>query len=399
MTPLPMTSRCRAFAVVVLAVVIALGTVVGPAGSTAADRYTPLVMHVFAPPHWFRDTNGTYQLVYELELTNGFPVPVEATEVVVRDARTGHPVAHLSGEELTAAMGPLAASYGQPTTTVAPSGVSVVWMEIPFKSRHQIPAEIEHTVTTKVPAGLPVPESIVSSGGVSPVDLHAPVVIGPPVEGPGWVAAGACCDGPHRRALQPVNGRLALGQRFAVDFNRGNPEGRWVVGDPDVNQNWIFYGDPVLAIADGVVVEAVDKYPDQIPNHQQPTGLEEADGNHVIIHFGEGRYAGYAHLIPGSVTVHDGQHVHRGQVIGRLGNSGASGGPHLHLQVMDKPSLTDSEGLPFAFSHFAYEGKIPPLTKELEKSINAGDRIPVDPAGAGPRHDEAPIGGDVVAFP
>jgi murein DD-endopeptidase MepM/ murein hydrolase activator NlpD len=382
-----------------LAAAMVLVTVLGTVGSAAADRYTPLVMHVFAPPQWFRDTNGTYQLVYELELTNGIPVPVEATKVVVRDAKTGRAVARLSGKQLTAAMGPLAASYGEPSTTVAPSGVSVVWMEIPFKSRKQIPAEIEHTVTTKVPPGLPVPESIVSTGGASRVDLQAPVVIGPPVQGPGWVAAGACCDGPHRRALQPVNGRLALGQRFAVDFNRGNSEGRWVVGNPDVNQNWIFYGDPVLAVADGVVVNAVDKYPDQIPNHQKPTGLEEADGNHVILRFGKGRYAGYAHLIPGSVTVHDGQHVRRGQVIGRLGNSGASGGPHLHLQVMDKPSLVDSEGLPFAFSDFTFEGRIPPLSEKLEEKINAGDRIPVDPAGAGPRHDEAPSGRDVVAFP
>src|SRR5882757_3154499 len=238
-----------------LAAAMVLVTVLGTVGAAAADRYTPLVMHVFAPPQWFRDTNGTYQLVYELELTNGIPVPVEATKVVVRDAKTGRAVARLSGKQLTAAMGPLAASYGEPSTTVAPSGVSVVWMEIPFESRKQIPAEIEHTVTTKVPPGLPVPESIVSTGGASRVDLQAPVVIGPPVQGPGWVAAGACCDGPHRRALQPVNGRLALGQRFAVDFNRGNAEGRWVIGDPDVNQNWIFFGDPVLAVADGTVVE------------------------------------------------------------------------------------------------------------------------------------------------
>ena len=94
-------------------------------------------MHVFAPPHWFRDTDGTYQLVYELELTNGLPVPAEVTKLTVRDARSGRVVARLSGKALTAAIGPLAAGYGSPSTKVEPSSVSVVWMEVPFKSRRR----------------------------------------------------------------------------------------------------------------------------------------------------------------------------------------------------------------------------------------------------------------------
>src|SRR6185369_3044545 len=136
-----------------------------------------------------------------------------------------------------------------------------------FESRKQIPDAIDHTLTVTPPPGLPLPKTITSTGGASRVVQRAPVTVAPPVQGPGWVTAGSCCDGPHRRALQPVNGHLALGQRFAIDFNRGNSEGRWVVGDPDVNENWIFFGDPVLAVADGTVVEAVDRYPNQIPNH------------------------------------------------------------------------------------------------------------------------------------
>jgi hypothetical protein len=390
---------------VALLVIAAVLAAAGPAAgekNPPEDRYTPLVMHVFAPPHWFRDTDGTYQLVYELELTNGLPVPAEATKLTVHDAGSGRVVARLSGKALTAAMGPLVASHGSPSTKVEPSNVSVVWMEVPFKSRKQIPARIEHTLTVKLPKlppGLPVPESNTSTGGVSEVDRSAPVVLAPPVQGPGWVATGSCCDGPHRRSVQPVNGHLALGQRFAIDFNRGDSEGRWVIGDPDVNANWIFFGDPVLAVADGVVVAAVDRYPDQIPNHPKPWGLKEADGNHVIIRFGKGLYGGYAHLIPGSITVKVGDRVRVGQQIGQLGNSGATSGPHLHFQVMNKPSLTDSEGLPFAFGSFVLEGRIPPIGPNFEKEINSGAKIPVEPAGAGPRRDELPVGRDVVDFP
>jgi hypothetical protein len=373
-------------------------------GSTAAakqppgDRYTPLVMHVFAPPQWFRDTEGTYQLVYELELTNGLPVPIEAARLVVRDAQSGKSLIALSGKALTAATSPLG-NGGEASTTVAAGGVSVVWMEIPLASRKQIPTAIEHTLTVKAPKGLPLPRTITSTGGASRVVQRAPVALAPPVQGPGWVTAGSCCDGPHRRALQPVNGHLALGQRFAIDFNRGNAEGRWVIGDPDVNQNWIFFDDPVLAVADGVVVAAVDKFPDQIPNHPEPVTLQEADGNNVIIRFGKGLYAAYAHLVPGSVAVKVGDRVRAGQQIARLGNSGSSSGPHLHFQVMSKPSLVDAEGLSFSFASFTLEGKIPPIGPNFEKEINSGASIPVVPTGAGPRRDELPIGRDVVDFP
>ncbi len=381
-----------------LVIVAVLGAAGPAAGKPGSDRYTPLVMHVFAPPQWFRDTDGTYQLVYELELTNGIPAPIEATKLVVRDADSGKALATLAGKALTAAMSPLG-NGGEASSTVAAGGVSVVWMEVPFESRQQIPAAIEHTLTVKGPAGLPLPKSIASTGGASRVVSKAPVALAPPVQGPGWVTAGSCCDGPHRRALQPVNGHLALGQRFAIDFNRGNAEGRWVIGDPDVNQNWIFFGDPVLAVANGVVVAAVDKYPDQIPNHPKPVNLQEADGNHVIIRFGKGLYAGYAHLIPGSIMVKVGDRVRVGQQIGRLGNSGSSSGPHLHFQVMSEPSLVDAEGLPFSFNSFTLEGKIPPIGPNFEKEINSGAPIPVIPTGAGPRHDELPVGRDVVDFP
>jgi murein DD-endopeptidase MepM/ murein hydrolase activator NlpD len=127
--------------------------------------------------------------------------------------------------------------------------------------------------------------------------------------------------------------------------------------------------------------------------------LPEADGNHVIIRFGKGIYAGYAHLIPGSISVKVGDRVRVGQQIGRLGNSGASSGPHLHFQVMSKPTLVDAEGLPFAFSSFTLEGRIPPIGPNFEKEINSGAKIPVEPAGAGPRRDELPVGRDVVDFP
>lgn len=121
-----------------------------------------------------------------------------------------------------------------PTTNIPASGVAVVWFDIGLPRRGDLPRRIGHTVTASVPPGLPVPRTITSSGGAANVDQRSPVVLGPPLRGPGWIAVGSCCDGPHRRSLQPVNGKLYLGQRFAIDWNGFDSKNRFVVGDPHV---------------------------------------------------------------------------------------------------------------------------------------------------------------------
>ena len=363
----------------------------------AADRYTPLVMSVFAPPRWFKGVDGRFRLVYELTLTNGFPVPVSVRSASVIDARRRVTLLRLHGPGLAASMS-LLSLPNSPTTTVPASGVGVVWFEVIVRRRGMLPSSIVHSLTVVVPPGLPFPRTTTEQGGFARIDLRPPVVLGPPLAGPGWIAVGSCCDGPHRRSIQAVNGRLYLGQRFGIDWNGADAEGRWVVGNPDVNRSWVFYGKPVLAVANARVVAAVDRFPDQVPNHEKPVTLTQADGNYVILALGRGRYAAYAHLKPGSVRVRRGDRVRRGQIIAQLGNSGSSSGPHLHFQVMDRPSVVASDGLPFAFDDFRFAGRIPPLDASLVAIINSGRPVPVNRTGAGQRLDEFPLGRDVVTF-
>ncbi len=195
-----------------------------------------------------------------------------------------------------------------------------------------------------------------------------------------------------------MNGKLYLGQRFAIDWNGVDDENRFVVGDPEVNTNWVFYGKPVIAVADARVVAAVDRFPDQIPNRPEPVTIDQADGNYVILALGGGRFAFYAHLAAGSVRVKRGDRVRRGRVLGLLGNSGSSTGPHLHFQVMNRASALASDGLPFVIDRFRFAGRIPPLSASLEASINDGEPVPIDTAGKGRRAQELPLGRDVVGF-
>jgi murein DD-endopeptidase MepM/ murein hydrolase activator NlpD len=75
-------------------------------------------------------------------------------------------------------------------------------------------------------------------------------------------------------------------------------------------------GDPIVATADGQVV----------------TMEYSADfGNFIIIKHKHGFYTRYAHML--SFRVDRGQRVQQGEIIGYIGNTGLSTGPHLHYEV------------------------------------------------------------------
>ncbi|HSW69119.1 MAG TPA: M23 family metallopeptidase [Gammaproteobacteria bacterium] len=75
-------------------------------------------------------------------------------------------------------------------------------------------------------------------------------------------------------------------------------------------------------------------------------------GNYIILDLGNGKYAGYAHIFPGSFKVKTGDRVTRHQIIAKLGNSGNSSEPHLHFQIIDNNSFLESNGIPYGFKHF-----------------------------------------------
>jgi murein DD-endopeptidase MepM/ murein hydrolase activator NlpD len=85
----------------------------------------------------------------------------------------------------------------------------------------------------------------------------------------------------------------------------------------------------------------------------------------VVIDIGDGRFAEYAHLQQGSVSVGPGGRVARGRHIANVGSSGTTGGPHLHFQVTDGPSVVFADGMPYVFDSFELTGQTPPLAEVL----------------------------------
>lgn len=111
---------------------------------------------------------------------------------------------------------------------------------------------------------------------------------------------------------------------------------RWGTNHNGVDISNGTYGAPIYAIADGVVYIVRTGCPHNYPK-QYSCGCGGGYGNYVAIDHGRGSdgnsyKAYYAHMT--SVAVSNGAHVKRGQVIGYVGCTGHSTGPHLHFGIL-----------------------------------------------------------------
>jgi hypothetical protein len=362
------------------------------AAGAGGAQLTPVVQSVPSPPRWFRGDDGAFHVQYELLLLNTLPVPVDVTSLQVLGAG-GRRLEGLSGARLRSAMTLLGSD--DPVTKLPPSAAGVAWLDLDVATRRAIPMAVEHRLTVDIGPGLPAGPVFTEIGGRARVSRQGPVAIGPPLRGGRWAAI----VGPHRRALQAVDGRLRLAQRFAIDFSaRLDGEDRTHAGDASTNASYFNYGQPVLAVGAGTVVEAVDRYPDQIPNAKVPVPFEAQPGNHAIIKLRSGVFAAYAHLRPGSLRVRRGDRVQAGQVLAELGNSGNTGGPHLHFQLMNGPSFLGADGLPFVFRRFQLDGRMPSLQAFIDADL-AGTPVPFDRSVAGDVRRRGLTDLDVVTFP
>lgn len=88
-------------------------------------------------------------------------------------------------------------------------------------------------------------------------------------------------------------------------------------------------GTPVVAAADGTVV-ATNSSCTHNWGKSYSCGCGGGYGNYVMISHAGGKMTVYGHLT--SLTVSSGQTVSRGQVIGYVGSTGNSTGPHLHYE-------------------------------------------------------------------
>ncbi|MEO3776719.1 M23 family metallopeptidase [Micromonospora sp. B11E3] len=183
-----------------------------------------------------------------------------------------------------------------------------------------------------------------------------------------WLAR----NSPARRV--PSHGSDLLGERYAIDFI-GVDDHRRTAGTRDWRtflateppERFYAFGRPILAPADGVVVDVHDGEVDHAGRRSQLAlvpymlgqmerlrqGVGAVAGNYLIIALRDSDvFVALAHLRAGSIRVAVGEEVRTGQPVADCGNSGNSTQPHVHVQVMDSVDLSVARGVPMAFRHF-----------------------------------------------
>jgi murein DD-endopeptidase MepM/ murein hydrolase activator NlpD len=95
----------------------------------------------------------------------------------------------------------------------------------------------------------------------------------------------------------------------------GRNHGGIDIGNAGIN------GASIYSIQSGTVIRAVE------------SNSNAGYGSHVIVDHGGGVASLYAHMQFGSVAVSEGQDVVVGQMLGRVGSTGWSTGPHLHFEI------------------------------------------------------------------
>jgi hypothetical protein len=327
-------------------------------------------------------------LVYELHITNFDVVPLTLKQLeVYADADKSRPLKIISGDALSATMIEVGSSMGSSAAAKTPQtidpgrrAVVFLWIEIGLDARP--PGRLRHRMvfaaagpgdgvgSAKAESRLEDFSVLVSQDPVLLLDL--------PFEGGVWLAGdGPANDSNHRRSILAIDGSIHSPERFAIDWVKVGPNGDSHHDGTTRNENWWGYGEPIHAVTDGEVTQILDGIPENTPRvlPQQVT-LDNIAGNYIILRIAPNRYVTYAHLQTGSIKVRLHDHVARGSVIARLGNSGQATGPHLHFQVTDGNSVLQSEGVPFIFGEFKDLGPGSDYETDKHPSTSRTDAIP-----------------------
>ena len=381
---------------------LAIGaTAFGQEKSVSVEAYEyrdfPINVQVPVSPAPVPMHDGRWLLSYHLFLSNWAYTPVTLSEFQVLDARSKAVVLRydereLSERDINGARFP-AVPPGLPLKAgrereLEPGASAAIVAFVYFDSFEKIPPALEHRLTFAAdPRVLLRREPIQDSGGnfvvaCAPVQVRnvAPLVIGAPLRGGPWVCQSGTAPGSAHMNFVIRDGQARIPQQFGFDFAKIDAHGDTLPSpfpDDITNEMFYCYLADVIAVADGEVTALKTDVATNVPRIDgavlSPITRENVAGNLVGIRIAGGLYAFYAHLEPGSIRVTLGQKVKKGDLIGKVGNTGNASGPHLHFHIGDSNNLNGSQGQPYVFERFELEGKRPdsyPLEAGAKRTVH-----------------------------
>jgi hypothetical protein len=363
-------------------------------GASAEDygRPSAIIVNPIHEAQIVRGDDGMDHVEYELLFVSVFPEPVTLSSVTVLSP-AGKELMRMDGSALAAATQTLFAKTPSPVVPASAAvSVDVDLILPPGTAPERVTHRIAYTLKADSQLGLLADPPEVDAPEVA-INHQAAIVIRPPVKGDGWLAGAACCKpNVHRDERIAIDGiRIATAETFAIDLVKVRQD-RIFDGDGKAVEQYYGFGEDVLAIADGTVVSVHDGMSDQTPFVlMTPKLTSDYGGNNVMLEIAPNVFAWYAHLRAHSIAVKVGDVVKAGSPIGKLGNTGPSEGPHLHLGLLDKPDPIAGRSLPFVFDSFTLVGAV-----DLDKS--EGDRLVIAPQSRQVR-SEYPLYGGLQNYP
>ncbi len=316
-----------------------------------------VMVDIYDPPIPFAALDRFY-LTYELYLTNFYNTDITLDAIQIHDKDTDTPLLGFDKNALRKMIrNTCADSAPCDSLVIPPGGMKLVYLLLPFNSQNDLPKDIiQRVFITKKD------DNTQAELKTLPLKVNKAmtVMVRPPVRGDYWVAMnGLAAISPNRVAHMVLNGQNYFAQRYAIDFMQLDLDGKTFQGNEHDNASYYAYGKDVLAVARGTVVAIKNGIPDNKPQltekETQKLGkfnLDNMAGNYVVLELSKGIFAFYANLKPDSIKVKVGGKVTEGQVLGQIGNSGQSQLPHLHFQVVDRPSYLAGNGVPYTFTEF-----------------------------------------------
>lgn len=322
------------------------------AGTSAKLPFPPIQLDIRTPfePTLVR-SGGLNYVIYELHLQNYTSEPLALQELQIFDA-SGTPsstVATFAGSQLHERLLPIGADKIDDDNPLEGGKRAVALLCLAFDDTDTAPEKLGHRLL--VAGSLAEGPTI----GIRNTELK---VVTPPVMGTDWVADnGPSLHSHHRTGLFVVGGRAHISRRFAIDWKQIKQDAMYS-GDAREVRSYYSYGEKVYAVADATVASANDGLPDNVPKTADGFStavsltMENVAGNAIVLDLGDGQFAHYAHLKPGSVRVKAGDRIQRGDLLAQIGNSGDARWPHLHFQISTSPDILAGEGVPFLIDSY-----------------------------------------------
>lgn len=207
--------------------------------------------------------NDRKHLVCELHLTNVAPIPIEVVTLDIFGDEDSKPVASYRDEVLARLITPaenllttMKPDDVAKARTITGGGSVIIFLDVALEANTQPPGQLHHRFSFSIPRNPDLDRMV--NGPTIAVIRDPPPVLHAPLRGSGWIAFNALSTYDHRRAVQTIDGKLCIAQRFAIDWMRLGPDGRLFHDDPKSNANFYGYGAEVLAVADARVSDLRD---------------------------------------------------------------------------------------------------------------------------------------------